>query len=209
MAEERGLHLATGNVEILGLLELSDTASGFLALDAMTKAAPIIVLAVFQVNPGKVVICIGGDVASVEIALHSGERAVGRSEGPGSVLGSTFIPHVHASVADALSGRRLEIEDFASIAILDVATITAAVRVADMAAKQADVTVAEIRAGNSMGGRGSVRLTGDLTEIETAVATSREYLVGIGQLVSAVTIPNPHADLIMTLTNGSSTNDDR
>jgi microcompartment protein CcmL/EutN len=209
MGDGRALHLGAGEIETLGLLEFSDTASAFLALDAMTKAAAVEVLAVFQVNPGKTVICVGGDVATVEIALAAGERVVRGSEGSGPVLGTTFIPYVHASVADALRGRRLKLEEFGSIAILDAVTITAAVTAADMAAKQAEIAVAEIRAGNSMGGRASVRLTGDLNEIEAAVASAREYLVGMGQLVSAVTIPNPHTDLIMTLTNGSSTNDDR
>ena len=188
---------AGGEIDVLGVIEFSDTASGTVALDAMTKSAPVDVVGVRQINPGKLVIFIGGDVASVEIALQSGERAAGNG-----LVASSFFPAVHPSVVDALRGRTVDAERWTSVGVVDAASIADALFAADLGAKRADVVVAALKIGDSMGGRASIRFTGDLHELESAMAVAGDYLREHNQMISAVTIANPHQDVITTLIDG-------
>ncbi|MFA7565857.1 MAG: BMC domain-containing protein [Alkalispirochaeta sp.] len=202
------------DIEILGMIEFSDTASAVSALDTMVKAAPIEVLRILQVNPGKTVLFIGGDVASVELALQAGERVgdgkpVDQGSSSSTLIGTTFLPNVHPSVSAALRGRSVDSRDVSSLGVVDGSSITGIVFAADAAAKDADVVVMELRMGDSMGGRASMRLTGELYELESAMEVAKSYLVERGQLISAVVIANPHDDVLTTLENWSGINNDR
>lgn len=203
-------------VETLGILEFSDTVSGIRALDAIVKAAPVEILKAAQINPGKMVLFFCGDVASVEIAIDAGVEVstaeLGLIDGTadrGPLIETTFLPRVHQSVADALRGRTIPHDVYESIGVIDCTSIAGAVYAADAATKEAQVIVTEIRIGDSMGGRASLRLTGELHELESAMDTARDYLSPRGQLISSVTIANPHSDVVMNLGDGSNSNDDR
>ena len=59
-------------VPALGLLELSSIALGIRAGDAMVKKAPVRALVAGSVQPGKFLVLVDGDVASVEESMRAG-----------------------------------------------------------------------------------------------------------------------------------------
>lgn len=180
-------------IEVLGALEFIDTASGYLALDAVVKAAPVEVLRVAAVNPGKLLILFTGDVASVEAALRAGERVSGRA-----VLDRLLIPNLHLSVSEALTGAVSRIR-WDAVGVADIATVSAGIEAADRAAKEAEVRIVEIRFDDAMGGRSSVRFCGTLDAVEAGMAAIEAFLALRGLLVRRVVIPNPHPDVLPAL----------
>ncbi|MCG8477679.1 MAG: BMC domain-containing protein, partial [Spirochaetales bacterium] len=60
------------NPETLGALELTGIARGYAAVDTMLKRAPVRLIDARAYCPGKFLIVISGDVASVEEALATG-----------------------------------------------------------------------------------------------------------------------------------------
>ena len=182
---------------VLGVHEYADTAIGLVSVDAAAKAAPVEIVTVRVVNPGKLVMAITGDEAAVELGLVASSRVAGDY-----LLDELFLPAVHFAVVAAL--RESAWDRWDALAILECATVTTGIAVADIAAKRAAVDIAEIRFDDSMGGRSSVRLLGPIGEIDVAVAAAAEYATRHGTLVRTVTIPNPHDDLRVHLTGGRS-----
>ena len=180
-------------IDVLGMQEFADTAAGYRALDAIIKAAPVEIVRVSTVNPGKLVVFFTGDLASVEAAQRAGERSAGKI-----LIDRLLIPNVHRSVSDALAGKSDEVA-WDAVGVVDVGTVTAGVEAADRAAKEADVQIAEIRFDDAMGGRSSVRFSGALNAVEAGMAAIEAFLETRGLLVGRAVIPNPHPELLPTL----------
>lgn len=175
--------------DVLGVQEFADTATGTQALDAAVKAAPVTILDVRVINPGKLVAILTGDVASVELSLKAARDVAGAG-----LLDELFLPSVEPAVIAALAGRA-SVEDWDAMGILETATVTAGIAVADLAVKRAEVRVAEIRIDDAMGGRASVRLIGPVGEVEAGIDAGKTYAADRNVLVRSVIIPNPHDDL--------------
>jgi microcompartment protein CcmL/EutN len=180
--------------EVLGVQEFSDTAVGARALDAAVKVAPVTLLTVRVVNPGKLVFVITGDVASVELSLRAGREAAGTG-----TLDELFLPYAEPGVIAALANQG-DAGEWDAMGILDTATVAAGVAAADVAAKRADVRIAEIRIDDAMGGRASVRLFGPVGEVEAGLDAAAANAESRGALVRSVLIPNPHDELKALLT---------
>jgi len=73
------------DVPILGVLEFNSIAVGIKAMDEMAKAAPVKIIEAKTVCPGKYVVIITGDVASVDASLTSGKRSIPASSSKSSV----------------------------------------------------------------------------------------------------------------------------
>jgi len=81
-------------LDSIGLLELSSVATGYLAQDAMLKAAPVELLLARTICSGKYIVVVGGDVAATTAAVDSGaggldgspDRAPGDPARPPSVF---------------------------------------------------------------------------------------------------------------------------
>jgi len=175
--------------EVLGVQEFADTATGAVALDAAVKAAPVTVLSVRVINPGKLVIILTGDVAAVEMSLAASRRIAGER-----LLDELFLPQVEPAVVSALEGS-VSADGWDAMGILETATVTAGIAGADLAVKRADVRIAEIRIDDAMGGRASVRLIGAVGEVEAGMEAGSEWARRRNALVHAVVLPNPHDDL--------------
>lgn len=179
----------SANHHVLGIHEYADTAIGTEALDAAAKVAPVVVLRVAVINPGKLVVVLSGDVASVELGLKAARTCAGEG-----LLDELFLPLAEPAIIPAL-GREPYSGEWDAIGILETATVTAGIAGADIALKRADVNLTEIRFDDAMGGRSSVRLTGPVGEVEVAVEAAVEYARERGALVRSVIIANPHEDL--------------
>ena len=83
----------------LGLIELTSIAAGYLACDAMLKAANVTLLGWQKIGSGLVTAFVAGDVAAVKAAVDAGSAAAGRV---GEVVGVQVIPRPHEDTSTVL-----------------------------------------------------------------------------------------------------------
>ena len=175
--------------DVIGVQEYSSIAAGVEALDAMAKAAPVEVITTRTVEPGRLVILITGDVASVEASLTGGKA--GREA---DLVDELFIRNLHPHVIPAIRGEGAQGE-WDALGIIESNSAAAGIEAADLAAKAAGVRIAEIRLAGGMGGKSTVKLMGSIHEVEAAMQAGVASVAGKGLLRRQVTIPNPHPDI--------------
>ncbi len=177
----------------IALLEFASIAVGIRAGDAMVKRAPLDTVYAGTVQPGKYLVLVGGDVASVEEAL-----AAGREAGGEALIDHIFLPAVHPDVVTALIGRR-RASDAEALGIVETRTVAATIGAADAGVKGADVTLLEIRMADGLGGKGYVLFAGSVADVEAAVEIGVRSLADPGLLVAQVVIPQVHAEMLENL----------
>ena len=74
----------------IGLIELTSIAAGYLACDAMLKAANVDVVLSRSICSGKYMVMVRGDVAAVESAVDAAAQVVGQK---GMLVNKVVIPH--------------------------------------------------------------------------------------------------------------------
>lgn len=170
----------------LALLEFDSIASGIAAGDAMVKRAPVAALHTGTVQPGRYLVLVAGDVASVEEAV-----AAGRETGGPALRDSLFLPNIHPDVVGALNGRR---EDSpGALGIVETHTVAAAIRAADAGLKGAQVTLWQLRLGDGLGGKGLVLFSGIVSDVEAAVEIGAA--TAAAQLLRRAVIAQLHDDM--------------
>jgi microcompartment protein CcmL/EutN len=177
----------------LAVVELASIARGHRVADAMCKRAPVRLLRADAVSPGKFVILVEGDVASVDESFRVGTDVAGDR-----VVDKLFLPQPHVGLWPALAGESKAGEGVESLGIVETTTIAATVRAADAAAKAARVRITEMQLGRGIGGKAFFTVTGPLAEVEAAVDAA------VGALDAALVhtteiIAAPHADLVAKL----------
>jgi microcompartment protein CcmL/EutN len=173
----------------VGLVELDSIAVGFAVADLMVKKAPVTVVEASPICPGKYLILVTGDEASVAEAVDSGINYA-----PERVVDKTVIPNLHPGVVPAIAGVS-EIGELVSLGVVEVFAVATAIRAADAAVKEAEVSLIEIRVASGLGGKCYFTLTGELPSVEAAVAAGANLAREEGMLLSRVVIPAPHRDL--------------
>ena len=174
--------------EALALIELASIARGHVVADAMLKRAPVTLVRADFVSPGKFLVLVGGDVASVDESFRAGLDV-----GGDRILDRLFLPHAHPAVWTALgnAGKRPPID---SLAVVETATVAATLLGADAAAKAAAVDLFEMQLARGIGGKAFFTVTGPLAEVEAAVEAAVGAL-DAALLVATEIIAAPHADL--------------
>lgn len=168
----------------VGLLELDSIAVGIVTGDAMVKASPVGSIYAGTVHPGRYLVLVSGDTASVEIALE-----VGGVTGGADVIDSVFLADVHPDVAAALvSTDEAAVTEADAIGIVETATVAAVIEAADAGVKAAHVALATVRLADGLGGKGYLVLTGDLAEVEAAMERAVDVIEQGGQLVRQVVV---------------------
>jgi len=175
--------------DVIGVQEYSSIAAGVQALDAMVKAAMVEVITTRTVEPGRLVILITGDVASVEASLAGGKA--GREQ---DLVDELFIRNLHTQVIPAIRGEGAAAV-WDALGIIESLSVAAGIEAADAAAKAAGVRIAEIRLSGGMGGKSTVKMMGSIHEVEAAMAAGLRSVTEKGLLRREVTIPNPHPDI--------------
>jgi len=176
-------------VRVLGVLEFNSIAIGIKAMDAMLKAAPVKIIDAKTICPGKFIIIITGDVASVDASLTKGKDA-----GEGYIVDELFIPNLHKYILPAIVGA-VECKIWDAIGIIESFSIIAGIEAGDIAAKTADVIITEIRLATGLGGKSYVKMVGDIYNVEAAMNAGINYIKDKGVLCKYVVIPKPHPDL--------------
>jgi microcompartment protein CcmL/EutN len=176
-------------VDVIGVQEFSSIAAGYLALDAIVKAAPVSILASRIVTPGKLVVLFTGDVASVDASLTAG-----RGSAADSLLDELFIPNLDRKVIPAIRGP-VNVAEWDALGIIESYSVTAGIEAADLAAKEAEIEIPEIRLAGGMGGKSTIKIMGRIEDVEASLAAGAGCVEGKGLLCRKVVIPRPHPDI--------------
>jgi microcompartment protein CcmL/EutN len=175
----------------IGLLELSSVATGFLAQDAMLKAAAVELLLGRTICSGKYIVAVAGDVAAVTAAVDGGAAVA-----TGALIERRVIPQVHPSVFPAISmAVDLDGGEEGALGVIETFSASSIIEVADAAAKTADVRLLRVHLAMALGGKGFVLMTGDVASVEAAIATGRDVAAAEGILVGYAVIARPRREL--------------
>lgn len=156
----------------LALLDLSSIATGIVVGDAMVKRAPLEVLYAGTIHPGRYLVLVAGEVASVDEALEAAEPLVG-----GDLVDRVFLPDVHPEVVDGLRGARRPTTGEA-LGVVETTSSASTIHAADAGRKGADVIIRDIRLGDGLGGKGYVLFGGVVAEVEAAVEIGAARVAG-------------------------------
>jgi microcompartment protein CcmL/EutN len=178
----------------IGLLEFDSIAHGIVAADAMVKRAPVGEVVAGSVQPGRYLVLVAGDVASVEEAMGAGRDAA-----PTSLVADILLPDVHVGVVDALRGGRAPV-GVESLGVIETATVAPILAAADAGLKGATVELLEINLADGLGGKAYLLFGGPVSDVEAAVAIGEER-VPDGELVAAVVISQLHGEVGDNLTD--------
>ncbi|MDA3941304.1 MAG: BMC domain-containing protein [Spirochaetia bacterium] len=177
------------NIDVIGILELSSMADGLNTLDAVVKESPVTILKAEPVNPGKFLIMITGDVASVEAAMISGLEIAGNS-----IVDHILLKNLDDQVIPAIKNCR-DPEEWDAIGLLETNSVAAAVEAADMAVKEAEIHIIGIVTGNETGGKALVKISGSIGDLNSAMSSAVIMLRNKNQLYKDIIIPGPHIDI--------------
>ena len=177
------------NTSVIGILEFNSIAAGIIAMDSMVKSAPIVIVKADVFNPGKFVIIVTGDVASVEASLVSGKE-----NRLNWLIDELFIPNLNSQIIPAL-GSSMPVKAWDAFGILEAYSITSGIEAADKAAKEADVEIPEIGISTELSGKSYVKIMGTIEAVEAAVAAGSNVLKRKGLLCNRIIIPRPHPDI--------------
>ena len=175
----------------IGIIETSSIAAGFLAQDAMIKAADVTPLIARTICSGKFLIIVGGSVSAVSAALEAGEDV-----SAGFLIESLNIPNVDAQVFGALAGSVQMPEDgHRALGIVETFSATPIIEAADAAVKAADVALLRVHVSMAIGGKGFFLVNGDTSAVQAAVDAALEMVKESGMLVNRVVIPSAAPEL--------------
>jgi microcompartment protein CcmL/EutN len=174
----------------IGLIELTSIAAGYLAADAMLKAADVEMMLSRSICSGKYMVMVRGDVAAVEAAVSSGMSGCRFA-----VIDSFVIPNLHEAVFPAIAGSS-KVEALDALGIVESFSVAALIEGADAAVKAANVQLIEIRLAMALGGKAFVTLTGNVAAVEAAVDAAAQIVGQKGMLVNKVVIPHPRSELL-------------
>ena len=185
--------MSTTRGPALGVLEVSSIARGIVAADAGLKRAPAVLLHSRAISGGKHLVMFEGGVAEVEEALAAAR----------AIAGDLVLDRVELAAADdqvwPMLGAPIAPPDWTqdagaeAVAIIETATVCAAVAAADAACKVALVIVRDTRFAVDLAGKAYFTLTGTLDAIEAAALAATA--VTADRLVALEVIAQPAPEL--------------
>lgn len=179
----------------VAMIEFASIAVGITTGDAMVKASPIGSIYTGTVHPGKYLVLVSGDTASVDEAVQ-----VGLETGGASVLDSIFLPDIHPAVTGAIAGG----EEAAwisgeSLGIVETDRVATVLQAADAGVKAAFVELSAVRMADGLGGKGYVLFSGEVAEVEAAVEAAEAWSAEAGHLLEAIVIAQLHDEMAYNL----------
>lgn len=176
----------------IALWEFESIVDGIHAADAIAKASPVRRLLSGTIHPGKYVVLVTGDTASVAVALDAvADLGV-------AMVDARFLPDVAAPVVAALGPGRAGVGGGDAIGVVETSTLAACVDAADTAIKAAAVDLAGLHLADGLGGKAYLVCEGVVGDVDAAVEAAAERA---GEaLVNTVVIPQLTEDLRADLT---------
>jgi microcompartment protein CcmL/EutN len=179
----------------IGLLELCSVAKGVEVADAVLKEAKVEMLFATNVQPGKYLMLYTGSVRDVESSTARGAQLAG-----GDLVDRLVIQQVDEQVVPMLKRRGGKINGVLdAIGVVETATVASSIVACDLALKTATVDLIDFRIANGLDGKSFFVVTGEVSDVRSAVAAGARMAQERNQLVRDVVIPRPHADLVKHL----------
>jgi microcompartment protein CcmL/EutN len=169
----------------LGAVEWDSIANGIRAADALLKAAPVEPIVFRAVTPGRYFALYVGEVEAVQFATARALEVGGES-----VLDHLVLASPHRSLVPTIKGKGRD-QAIQALGVIETLTICSLILAADAAAKSGEVRLHEIRLAMGLGGKGFVVLTGEVSNVEAAVARGSALASERGMLLASVVIPRP------------------
>lgn len=173
-------------------IEIATVARGIVSLDQLAKRAEVTIVSARTLSPGRYLIVLSGEIADIEEAMEAA-----RDTADDDRVDDVVLRDPPDDLRDALASR-LEVKLGESLAIVETATVCAALLGIDRALKEAEVRLMELRLGAGLSGKGVFTLTGDLHMVEAAEAAVRA-VIGEDRIVRIERIAQPHPDLPVLL----------
>ncbi|QDU69020.1 BMC domain-containing protein [Engelhardtia mirabilis] len=175
----------------IGMLELSSVARGVEVTDAVLWEAQVECLVASPVQPGKYVLLFTGSVDDCKAGLARGAELAGSD-----LIDQLLIPQVHAQVPVALRRRGGTIDgQLDAVGVVETATVASSIVAADLALKAATVDLIDLRVANGLGGKSFLVVTGEVSDVRSAVGAASDSARAAGHLQRDVVIAQPHRDL--------------
>ncbi len=174
----------------LGLLELESLARGVVVADVLVKQAAVEIALAAAVTPGKYLLVFVGGEAEVAESFQAAVAAAGAL-----LIDSLHLPHIDERVVEALlrkSVAKSEPDD--ALGLVELHTVAATLRAADVALKAAQVALTHFEVARGIGGKGWFMLSGAQHDVEAALYAAAAA-VEAPLLVTTELIQRPHADL--------------
>jgi microcompartment protein CcmL/EutN len=175
----------------LGLIETTSVARGLVVADAMVKKAPVELVLARPVSPGKHVVLVSGAVADVDEAM-----GVAVDVAAATLVDRLLLAQVAEPLLAAL--RRAPSDPRDALGIFETFSVASALLACDAACKAAEVTVAELRLADGLGGKAYFVIGGTQADVEAALFAA-EHVTPTGMLQGRELIARPHDDLYKQL----------
>ena len=182
----------------IALVEFESIAAGIVAGDAMVKSSPLGSIYAGTVHPGKYLVFVSGDTASVEEALSAVHTVV-----PDAIVDIVFLPDIHPAVSDAIASS----SDAAAfggeaLGIVETSTAASVINAADAGIKAARVELIAIGLADGLGGKGYALFSGPLGEVDAAVSAAVERAEIGGRLLHHRVVAQLHGEMAHNLRSG-------
>jgi microcompartment protein CcmL/EutN len=179
----------------IGLLELCSVARGIEVADTVLWEARVEVLFATPVHPGKYVVLFTGSIDDVRAALRHGAEVAAAD-----LVDQLIIPQVHEQVVPMLKRNGGHVKgELDAIGVVETNTVASAIVAADLALKTATVDLLELRIANGLGGKSFFTMTGEVSDVRSAVAAGARTASERGLLAREVVIARPHPELAFHL----------
>jgi microcompartment protein CcmL/EutN len=170
-------------------------AKGVEVADAVLKEARVEMLFASPVQPGKYIMLFTGSVQDVRASAARGAQLAGSD-----LVDQLVIAQVHEQVVPMLRRKGGTITgNLDAIGVVETTTVASSILSADLALKTATVDLVDFRIANGLGGKSFYTLTGEVSDVRSAVAAGARQAQERGLLAREVVIPRPHPDLVAHL----------
>jgi len=186
----------------LAMIELDDVPSGLVALDALAKEAPVVVIAAGTIQCGHWLIAFAGEVHAVELAFA---RARFHARAEAAVVDSVLLPYAEARLLPALRDGTVHFPAPGdALGVVQTGSSPTLLRAVDAALKGAQVELVELRIAEGLGGKALATLWGRQHDIEAAMELSTAaFAQGRRQGCTTAVIANADGEVGRALRSGT------
>ncbi len=179
----------------IGLLELCSVARGVEVADTCLWEARVAMLFASPVQPGRYVMLFTGSVQDVKAAVQRGAESA-----EGDLVDQLVIEQLHEQVLPILRRRGGHVNgELDAVGVIETTTVASAIAACDLALKTASVDLIDLRIANGLDGKSFFTLTGEVSDVRSAVAAGARSASERGLLAREVVIARPHPGLTFHL----------
>lgn len=162
--------------------EFSSIVDGIHAADAIAKGSPVSHLLTGTTHPGRYIVLVAGDVASVGVA-----RDIVVDLGI-ATMDDRFLPDIAPDVVSAVTTDATAAHAKGdAIGVVETGSVSSIIDAADAAVKAASVVLSGLRMADGIGGKAYLVVDGTVGEVAAAVEAATDRAAG--QLLASIVIP--------------------